>query len=143
MSRTLFENSKAALAFAGITLLCAVSMVGTSDNDGMLPKLADRFGAKSAAVEQPTSAPPEAERERRAVDQAGNQPPSSWYDAPQQAPVFGNFSDGDSAVDNAPDPIGAQAASPGSPVTQPPGSTTKSGGGPMTAPLSPTAQIVN
>lgn len=138
MSRTLFESSKAALAFAGITLICAVSMVGTSDNDGMLPKLADRFGAKSAAVEPPSGPPPEAAS--RAAALADNQPPSSWYDAPQQAPVFGNFSD-ENPADNVPIAAGSQAA--GSPVAPSPGAPTKPGSGPMHAPISPTAVIVN
>lgn len=66
MSRTLFENSKAALAFAGMTLLGAIAMVGTSENDGVLPRVADtiaeqqsaKAAAWAAATEQQSMAAP-------------------------------------------------------------------------------------
>jgi hypothetical protein len=43
MSRTLFENSKAALAFAGVTIIGAVIMIGSPDNEGVLDKTVDSF----------------------------------------------------------------------------------------------------
>ena len=46
MSRTLFENSKAALAFAGVTIFGAVIMIGSPDNEGVLDKAVDRFAEK-------------------------------------------------------------------------------------------------
>lgn len=49
MSRTLFENSKAALAFAGLILLGAITMVGTSENSGVLPTVADKLAEQRAA----------------------------------------------------------------------------------------------
>jgi len=47
MSRTLFENSKAALAFAAVTIVGAVAMVGTSDNGGVLPAVVQKFSTQA------------------------------------------------------------------------------------------------
>lgn len=56
MSRTLFENSKAALVFAGMTIVGALAMVGTEDGGGALDKTVDRFRQQREAVieEAPT-----------------------------------------------------------------------------------------
>lgn len=50
MSRTLFENSKAALAFAGMTILGAVMMVGTSDKGGVLTRVDDALVNQRASI---------------------------------------------------------------------------------------------
>lgn len=50
MSRTLFENSKAALVFAGMTIVGALAMVGTEDSSGVLDKTVDRFGQQREAI---------------------------------------------------------------------------------------------
>ena len=47
MSRSLFTNPKAALAFAGATLVGAVAMVGTSDQHGVLPAVVEQIEARS------------------------------------------------------------------------------------------------
>jgi hypothetical protein len=128
MSRTLFENSKAALAFAGLTLFGAVSMVGTSDNNGVLPQVVDRF------AKPPQKAP--ASSEERAAEEAGAQPEpkpdDGWYDAPPS--VFGDYTPTDAAT-ASPQPGEPQAGTPAAPR--------QSAGNPMTAPLSPNAIVVN
>ena len=43
MSRTLFENSKAALAFAGITIVGTAIVIGPSDGGGVLDRTADSY----------------------------------------------------------------------------------------------------
>lgn len=50
MSKTLFENSKAALVFAGMTIVCALVMVGTEDGGGVLDRTLNRFGQQREAV---------------------------------------------------------------------------------------------
>lgn len=60
MSRTLFENSKAALAFAGVTIIGAVIMIGSPDNEGVLDKTVDSFaqerGDEAAIIAEPVEA---------------------------------------------------------------------------------------
>lgn len=50
MSRTLFENSKAALAFAGITIAGAALMIGTSDGGGLLDRVTHQYGEEREAI---------------------------------------------------------------------------------------------
>lgn len=137
MSRTLFENSKAALAFAAITIVGAVSMVGTSEDSGMLPKIADRFGKKPDYAEAP-SAPPPSESEATPAPEAT--PVPGWYDTPQTQ-VFGDYRpDEPGAADTAKTPDQASPYSGGLPGAA---STSKPARNPMTAPLSPNAIVVN
>lgn len=110
MSRTLFENSKAALAFAAVIIVGAVSMVGTSDDRGVLPALVERFSAKPAGQ-------PGAE-----TSGEGNQAASNAPAAP--ASVFGDYS-GTKPTGTAPTGSGGSSAGPVA--------------NPMTAPLAPTA----
>ena len=49
MYKFVFQNSKVALLFAGMTLFSAVSMVGTSEDKGALTKVVDRFGAERSS----------------------------------------------------------------------------------------------
>lgn len=137
MSKNTFQTSKAALGFAAVTLISAVSLVGTSDNSGMLPQLAQRFGAKPAA--QPTEAPAETE----APPPPAKKTVSGWYDTPQQPPVFGNFTSTTNADGTAPEPLtpGPTSTAPNQAPQTATGS--KAAGGPMNAPLSPTAIRVN
>jgi hypothetical protein len=74
MSRTLFENSKAALAFAAITILGAVTMVGTSETDGVLGVAVDRFGAERKAIASEASE----FAEQRSVREKVADPDSGW-----------------------------------------------------------------
>lgn len=117
MSRTLFENSKVALAFAAITVIGAVSMVGTSDDGGVLSAVVDRFGAKpegqASAAQVSSEAPPEGGKTAT--------PGAGWGGS---ASPFGDYSG------KPPVPGQGPAASAASSVN------------PMTAPMAPTA-IVN
>jgi len=45
MYKTVFQNSKAALVFAGMTIFGAVSMVGTSEKGGVLDQTVERLSA--------------------------------------------------------------------------------------------------
>ncbi len=117
MSRTLFENSKAALAFAAITIFGAASMVGTSDNGGVLSALVERFGTMpedQASAEQVSSETPSKDA-KPAGEGWGSSSPTS---------VFGDFS-----------------GKP--PASEESGESGEQGGNPMTAPLAPTAIVNN
>lgn len=46
MYKAVFQNSKVALLFAGMTLFSAVSMIGTSEDQGVLPEAAQRIEAQ-------------------------------------------------------------------------------------------------
>ncbi len=130
MYKTVFQNSKGALLFAGMVLFGAVSMVGTPEDGGLLPSLMQRFGAKPAQQAQPSTTeqgssetPPQAE-EPKNVD--------GWYDPPPS--VFGSYSPNDAA---------GGTAKPGETPSGPSSSAGKASGNPMTAPLSPTAIVTN
>lgn len=144
MSRSLFESSKTALAFAAVTLVGAVSMVGTSDNRGMLPKLAERFGARTVVAPEPE---PSAEESAEAAPPPEKKVVPGWYDTPQQAPtpspVFSDIDPDARSLGTAPDPL-APVPSTTFPGTNPPSAAApKPSGGPMNAPLSPSAIPVN
>lgn len=49
MSRNVFTNPKAALAFAAATLVGAVAMVGTSKDSGVLPAVVEKLNDSRAA----------------------------------------------------------------------------------------------
>lgn len=76
MYKVMFQNSKVALVFAGITLFSAVSMVGTWEDKGALPQAVDRFGAERSAI---------------ASDAQAFVEERSQGDAPPPKPVFGQF----------------------------------------------------
>jgi len=120
MSRTLFENSKAALAFAAITVIGAVSMVGTSDGGGVLTAVVERFGA---IPEGQASAAAQVSAETPRDD---GKPAGAGWGSASPASVFGEFTGQPSAGAAAGDTAGDTA---GPSVN------------PMTAPLSPTAVV--
>jgi hypothetical protein len=49
MYKAVFQNSKIALAFVILTIISAVSMVGTSDDGGVLVRLVSLVNARSAS----------------------------------------------------------------------------------------------
>jgi len=58
---SLFTNPKAALAFAAVTLVGAVAIVGTSEEDGVLPTVVERLNAsqrEDGAAPAAAAAPP-------------------------------------------------------------------------------------
>ena len=127
MSKNMFESSKAALAFAAVTIVGAVSMVGTSDDRGLLAILADRFGNRpnyetSPSAEQVRSeAPPEVKQP--------SAPQSDWYAPP--TPVFGSY--GDTSTDGSDTSGNTTSSRP---------SSAQPAVNPMTAPVSPTAIVI-
>lgn len=142
MSKSLFANSKAALAFSAMTILAAVSMVGTSEG-GMLPSLAKRFGGKAEeqqAITEPVPAQPApAASQRKTVE--------GWYDPPPS--VFGNYPGsnaekpvempkGNPALPSAGSQLSASPAQARAPA---PSSAPQGPYNPMTAPLPPTAFV--
>ncbi len=113
MYKAVFQNSKVALLFAGMTLFSAVSMVGTKEDSGVLTKAVDRFGAERGAIASDAQAFAESQSEG---DTPGN--------GDAEEAVFGNFNEttGPAAT--------RRSAKP------------KQSGGPMSAPLSSTAIVV-
>jgi hypothetical protein len=120
MSRTLFENSKVALAFAAITVIGAVSMVGTSDDGGVLTAVVERFGTnpegQASAAAQVSSQTPRDD----------GKPAGAGWGSASPASVFGEFTGQPSAGEAAGDSAGDSAGPSGNP---------------MTAPLAPTAVV--
>lgn len=87
MYKAVFQNSKVALLFAGMTLFSAVSMVGTSEDKGALTEAVDRFGAQRSAFASSAAAFAEGRSE-------GDAPPA-------EKSVFGEFGGGSSASGKA------------------------------------------
>lgn len=102
MSRTLFENSKSALAFAGMTLFGAIAMVGTADNDGVLALVADRLAEQ--APDNPNGGP------------AQTAAPAPTDTAVQSSQVFGTYE----AVPSSSDIVIVTPATPDEVSTPPP-----------------------
>jgi hypothetical protein len=92
MYKAVFRNSKIALLFAGMTLLSAITMVGTSEDGGTLVNLKNMAGDMRAHAENEAAA--------AAARAAG---PASIQTA---APVFGEY-----VPEPAPAP-GAEGAPP-------------------------------
>ncbi|QDH33294.1 hypothetical protein [Porphyrobacter sp. YT40] len=117
MYKAVFQNSKAALAFAAMILFSAVSMVGTSEDNGVLIRAVDNLEAQRASI-----ASDAAEFAERNSD--GDVPK---VEAPEPK-VFGEFTPADEAAARQ-----AKTVAPKGPP--PPGYDL------MTAPLAPGAQI--
>ena len=113
MYKAVFQNSKIALIFAVVTILSAVSMVGTSEDSGLLPRVVSLVSNSrshdSAAEVQEGPAPAK---------------PKS---------VFGEY---------APDASGGQGQG-STPVGGAPASGSEQGFNPMTAPMAPGAVVSN
>jgi hypothetical protein len=85
MSRTLFENSKAALAFAGITIVSTALMLAPGDDGGMLDRAVDLYaGEREAIVEEA-----QAFAEEQSVPDEVFDPASGWASNGEEA--FGDF----------------------------------------------------
>jgi len=123
MSRTLFENSKAALAFAAMTILGAVTMVGTSDSGGVLGVAVDRFGAEREAIASEASE----FAEQQSVGDKVADPDSGWGSS---ASAFGDYRPGEPATP----PVTSGAPAAVAPAAQ--------GSGPAYAPLAPGAVVI-
>jgi hypothetical protein len=97
MSRTLFENSKAALAFAGITIVGTALMMAPGDDGGMLDRAVDLYaGEREAIVEEAQTF-----AEEQSVPDEVFDPASGWANNGEE--VFGEFvPEGTSSEEEAP-----------------------------------------
>lgn len=112
MYKAVFQNSKIALLFAIITVLSAVSMVGTSEDSGLLPRVVSLVSNSRSHSGEGEAQPAPAE----------SKPPS----------VFGEFDAQDAAA--APSAAEPQSAGPAS-------GGGSQGFNPMTAPVAPGAVV--
>ena len=116
MYKSVFQNSKAALAFAGLTVFSAVSLVGTSDDSGIVGTAADMIGAQRANIASEAQAFAEGQSQ-------GDKPSQADAGLGSKSAVFGEY-----GADGKAGPKVSGAAA-------------NAGGNPMTAPLSPTAVV--
>lgn len=85
MSRTLFENSKAALAFAGITIVSTALMMAPGDDGGMIDRAVDLYaGEREAIVEEAQTF-----AEEQSVPDEVFDPASGWASNGEE--IFGEF----------------------------------------------------
>lgn len=81
MYKALFQNSKVALIFAGVTIMSAVSMVGTSDNGGLVLRVTSLIAGQRAGSGGAGGAVPAAQQPAPSVfgeyqpQDAGSTPP--------------------------------------------------------------------
>jgi hypothetical protein len=108
MYKSVFKSSKIALLFAGMTLVSAVSMIGTSEDAGMLTETVQRIEERSSAFAKDTqsAAPARSEAEEA------------------EAPVFGDYTGKEPAAQAA----AAPARGSGSPMDAPLAPTAKATG---------------
>ncbi|MFM7404377.1 MAG: hypothetical protein ACKO1N_09895 [Erythrobacter sp.] len=89
MYRALFQNSKIALAFVGMTVLSAVSMVGTSQDKGVVTEAVDLVAAQRAQADSYAQAQTQATSGQAATGEApvfsDYTPPDGTY--PPETPV--------------------------------------------------------
>lgn len=117
MYKHVFQNSKAALLFAGATLIGAVSLVGTPEDSGVVIKAVDLV---------------ESQRNSFAGEAQAFAEGQSVGDKPPAQPVFGDFagtsgpSTSDTAVEPGPaNPMDAPLSSTA--IVEEPGSTSVTG----------------
>ena len=116
MYKSVFQNSKAALAFAGLTLFSAVSLVGTSEDSGIVGTATGIISAQRASIANDAQAFAEGQSQ-------GDKPGKADAGLGSKSAVFGEY--------GADGKAGAKVS----------GAAANAGGNPMTAPLSPTAVV--
>lgn len=92
MSKTLFENSKAALAFAAMTILGAVVMVGSEETGGVLDQTVDRFAQEREAIAEDAREFAESQSVGDAQSHRTSDPDAGWGSSKS---VFGDFAPDD------------------------------------------------
>lgn len=85
MYKTVFQNSKAALAFAAMTLFGAMAMVGTPEDSGVVVKAADILGAERAKFNDTAQAFAKGQSE-------GDRPSNAGAGWGEDTAVFGAYS---------------------------------------------------
>lgn len=92
MYKTVFQNSKVALLFAGFTIFGAATLVGTPEDEGVLDRTADMFAAQRATIANEAQAYAD-------MQSVGDVPPSNpdagWGSS---APVFGDYASGGQGI---------------------------------------------
>jgi hypothetical protein len=104
MYKSVFQNSKAALVFAGMTIFGAVAMVGSPDDKGVLNKAVDRFSDEREMIVEDA-------RQFAETHSVGDVPPApdaGWGSSDQ---VFGEYASGNTtSAPVAKGPTGSVAA---------------------------------
>jgi hypothetical protein len=88
MSKGLLSNPKAALIFAGITIVSAIVMVGPQEGGGLLDRTVGSIGQQSEAVVE--EAPPVVQEQPRMAAEPLD-PAAGWGGTAD--PVFGEFTE--------------------------------------------------
>ena len=104
MYKTVFQNSKAALLFAGLTIFGAVTMVGSPEDKGVLDRTADIFAAERESIANDAQVFAESQS---VADAPAMNPDAGWGST---APVFGEYGQGPTTVGPALPPSGGSQA---------------------------------
>lgn len=99
MYRSIFQNSKAALVFAAMTIIGAIMMVGSDENGGVLSTTVDRFSQQREAFIEEAHDYAEAQ----SVSDDVIDPAAGWGSSSSNA-MFGDYlaeDPADDIVDNA------------------------------------------
>ena len=107
MYKQVFQNSKVALLFAGMTLFSAVSMVGTPEDSGVLTKAVDLVESQRGAFASNGQSSADGQN-------VGDNPGGA-------APVFGEFND--TAEPATAGPVASKAKQDANPMHAPMSST--------------------
>lgn len=108
MYKAVFQNSKAALLFAGMTIFGAVSMIGSPEDKGVLNKAVERFGDERETFAENA----QAFAESQSFGDAPSNPEAGWGSS--KSSVFGDY-DPDAAAESdfyAPAPTPGSAKTP-------------------------------
>jgi hypothetical protein len=118
MYKAVFQNSKAALIFAAMTVVSAVVMVGSPEDKGVLNEAADRFGEQRENVVEEAKA----FAESQSVADVPSDPEAGWGSSRKS--VFGDYNSEESIETDfyAPAPAPGQSTKPaGQPAARIPG----------------------
>ena len=116
MYKTLFQNSKAALLFAVMTVISAVVMIGSPEDKGMLDKAVERFGEQRESFAEGA----QTFAESQSVADEPIDPEAGWGSS--KAPVFGNYNseeNKESGFYDAPPPPSGNGNNSNTPKPQP------------------------
>ena len=98
MYKSVFQNSKAALVFAGMTIFGAVAIVGSPDDKGVLNKAVDRFSDERETIVEDARQ----FAETHSVGDALPAPDAGWGSNNE---VFGEYAPGNAGGSAAPAPV--------------------------------------
>jgi hypothetical protein len=107
MYKALFQNSKAALIFAGLTIFGAAAMVGSSEEKGMVSRVADLVASQRQTIADEAEQFAESQSVGDAPSAAGNAD-AGWG---SDAPAFSDYETDESEPGVA--PVAPKSARPG------------------------------